>query len=113
MMQGYEREKALAYMMTHLNYGAHKELGDLIDSLLAQCIDADMTYMHEAGVLDDEGFSGGEWYEEDDAFEFIVDRIAQQNAFTPEQAVSAALLVNEFMDLQAAFMEKAGLASNE
>lgn len=111
MMRGYDREEALAYMMTKINREDHKKLGDLVDTLLAQAIDADMAYMHEAGVLDADGNAGEVYYEEDDAFEFIVERIADLNTFSPEQAVDAAMLVNDFMDLQAEYMEKKGLVS--
>ncbi len=113
MMRGYDKEEAYLYMLSKIDRSAHAGLGDLVDKLLKEAIDADMAYMHTSGVLDDEGNAGDAWYEEDDAFEYIVDAIAEKNHFTPEQAIDAAMLVNDFMELQASYMEKKGLVSYE
>ena len=111
MMRGYDREEALLYMISKINRRDHERLGDQVDRLLSQCIDADMAYMHQAGVIDEDGNAGEAYYEEDDAFEFIVEKIAELNTFSPEDAVDAALLVNDFMTLQEEYMEKKGLVS--
>ncbi|GEM_PF-119687 len=113
MMRGYDRDEAYLYMISKIDRDTHRELGDLVDSILSQCIEADMAYMHESGVLDEEGNAGDAWYEEDDAFEYIVDYIAEKNHFNPDQAVAAAMVVNDFMELQAQYMEKKGLVSYE
>lgn len=55
MMKGYDREEALAFILSRINRNAHPELRDQIDGLIAQAIDADMKYMHENGVLDADG----------------------------------------------------------
>ena len=113
MMKGYDREEALALMRRRINRREHAELAERIDSLLAQAIDADMAYMHEAGVLDEEGDTGEGDYEDDDAIEFIVERLAAQNDLTPEQAVKVAALVDDFMDLQLEYMAWKGLVAFE
>ena len=109
MMNGYDREEALLFMLSKINRKEHANLGDLIDKLIGQAIDADMEFMHASGVLDAEGNVGDTYYEDDDAFEYIVEKIAEKNKFTPEQAADAALLVNDYMDLQEEYMEKKGL----
>ena len=58
MMKGYDREEALAFILSRINRNAHPELRDQIDGLIAQAIDADMKYMHENGVLDADGVIG-------------------------------------------------------
>ena len=68
---------------------------------------------YRSSVLDEEGNAGDAWYEEDDAFEYIVDYIAEKNHFNPDQAVAAAMVVNDFMELQAQYMEKKGLVTYE
>ena len=100
MMRGYDREEALLFMISKIDRHEHASLGDLVDTLLGQAIDADMEFMHTSGVLDADGNAGNTYYEDDDAFEYIVESIAAQNKFTPEQAADAAMLVNDFMDLQ-------------
>ena len=42
MMKGYDREEALAFILSRINRNAHPELRDQIDGLIAQAIDADM-----------------------------------------------------------------------
>ncbi|MBQ6564954.1 MAG: hypothetical protein K6A68_02550 [Clostridiales bacterium] len=113
MMRGYDKEEALLFMLSKIDRREHAHLGDLVDKLLGQAIDADMEFMHASGVLDSEGNAGETYYEDDDAFEFIVEKIAAQNKFTPEQAADAAMLVNDYMDLQEEYMEKKGLLAWE
>ncbi|MBQ8160930.1 MAG: hypothetical protein IJ083_09270 [Clostridia bacterium] len=108
-MKGYDRGEALSFMMRKIDRTEHRALSELVDKILAQCIDADLRFMHETGVLDDEGNGGSAYYEEDDAFEYIVEAIAEQNNFTPDEAILAASLVNDFMDLQQEYMERKGL----
>ena len=112
-MIGYNKEEALAMMKRRINRRLHPEIADLIDDLLSQAIDADLAFMVESGVLREDGSAGDEYYEEDDAFEYIVEALAAHNSFTPEQAVKAASLVDDFMDLQAEYMEYAGLVQDE
>ena len=111
MMRGYDREEARLYILSKIKRKDHEKLGDMLDTIISQAIDADMEYMHQAGVLDADGNAGDTYYEEDDAFEYIVEKIADLNTFSPEQAVDAAMLVNDFMDLQEEYMDKKGLVS--
>ena len=113
MMQGYDRQEALDFIVKRIHPKDHPELAERIPALVEQAIDADMAFMHETGVLDDEGNSGGEYYEEDDAFEYIVEALAAQNRLSPEEAVKAASLVDDFMDAQQAYMEYRGLVATD
>ena len=113
VMNGYDKAEALAFILRRIRKGDHPELTDRIPDLVRQAIDADIAYMHAAGVLDAEGNAGGAWYEEDDAFEYIVEKLAADNDFSPEEAVKMAALVDNFFDAQAAYMEYAGLVQDE
>ena len=64
-------------------------------------------------VLDDEGNAGDEFYEDDDAFEYMVETIVANNDLTPEQAVKVAALVDDYMDHQQAYLESKGLCDWE
>ena len=109
MMQGYDRNEAIAFITAKIRKQDHPELADRIAELIAQAIDADMAYMHENNVIDADGAAGTEYYEDDDAFEYIVERLAEQNSFTPEEAVKAASLVDDYMDFQQEYLESKGL----
>ena len=55
MMQGYDKDAAVAFITRCIRKADHPELAEDIPALVPQMIDADMAYMHEAGVLDDDG----------------------------------------------------------
>lgn len=109
MMQGYNKEEAVKFISARINRKEHAELADLIETLVSQAIDADMAFMAETGVIDEEGFAGDNYYEEDDAFEYMVEKLVSANSLTPEQAVKVAALIDDYMDFQEQFMESQGL----
>lgn len=109
MMNGYHKEEALSFILNLVNKQDHKELADQLESLLSQAIDADMAYMHENGVLDAEGNAGENYYEDDDAFEYMVETLVAANNLSPEQAVKVASLIDDYMDFQQAYLENKGL----
>ena len=113
MMHGYDKAEALAFIVKRIHAKDHPDLAFMIESLISQAIDADMDYMHKEGVLDDEGNAGDEFYEDDDAFEYMVETIVANNDLTPEQAVKVAALVDDYMDHQQAYLESKGLCDWE
>ena len=113
MMYGYDKQEALAYMVKRVHEKDHPDLAGRIEALLSQAIDADMAYMHEAGVLDEDGYAGEGYYEDDEAFEAIVEALVAAGDLSAEQAVKVASLVAEYMDLQQAYLERKGLVDWE
>lgn len=113
MMNGYDKQEALAFMIKRIHVKDHPELSGQIEALLDQAIDADMAYMHDAGVLDEDGNAGENYYEDDEAFETIVETLAANNALSGEQAVKVASFVADYMDLQQAYLEHKGLVDWE
>ena len=113
MMNGYDRQEAIAFIVGHIQAKDHPTLAGEIESLIAQAIDADMTYMHQSGVLDEDGNAGENYYEDDEAFEYIVETLAANNELSGEQAVKVASLVSDYMDLQQAYLEHKGLVDWE
>lgn len=102
MMQGYDKDAAVAFITRCIRKADHPELAEDIPALVPQMIDADMAYMHEAGVLDDDGYAGDAYYEDDEAIEYIVESL-------PEQAVKLAALVDDYLDAQQMFLESQGM----
>ncbi len=113
MMKGYDRDEALKFILARINRKDHPELADQLEALIGQAIDADMKYMHENGVLDENGNAGDCYYEDDEAFEYMVEALVDANTLTPEQAVKVASLIDDYMDVQQAYLESKGLVDWE
>ena len=109
MMKGYDRAEAIAFICAKFNKKEHPELADRLEELVGQAIDADMRYMHEAGVLNEQGEAGDAYYEDDDAIEYIVDDLTERNDLSPEEAIKVAAFADEYMDLQELYLESRGL----
>lgn len=109
MMKGYDKEEALEFIAGRIHRQDHPELAPLLPDLIGQIIDADMQYMHENHVIDEEGNAGGEYYEDDDAFEYMVEKLAEENRLDPVQAVKLASLIDDYMDYQQEYLESKGL----
>lgn len=89
MMHGYDKDAAVAFITRCIRKADHPELAEDIPALVPQMIDADMAYMHEAGVLDDDGYAGDAYYEDDEAIEYIVESLAAKNALDPNRRSSS------------------------
>ena len=112
-MVGYDKAEALAFILKRIRPQDHAALADRLEALVSQAIDADLAFMLETGVIRPDGLGGDSYYEEDDAFEYIVEKLASENALDPDQAVKVASLVDDFMDAQYAYMMYAGLVQDE
>ena len=113
MMNGYNKDEALAYILPRIDRKGHKALSFLIDQLISQAIDADMAFMHESGVIDENGDAGNNYYDDDEAFEYMVEALAEQNSFDPDMAVKVGSLIDDYMELQQEYLEQAGLVDWE
>ncbi len=109
MMKGYDREEALGFIAKRIHPQDHPELKDLLPWIIGDIIDADMAYMHESGVLDEEGNGGDSYYEDDDAFEYMVEKVAAEKKLDPVKAVKLASLIDDYMDYQQEYLESKGL----
>ncbi len=109
MMKGYDREEAIAFIGQRIHPQDHPELKELLPDLIGDIIDADMAYMHESGVLDEEGNGGGAYYEDDDAIEFMLERLAEEKKLDPVRAIKLASLIDDYMDYQEEYLESKGL----
>ena len=70
VMQGYDMEAAVSQIGKAICKAA-KAAPDTAAAFARRAIEADMRYMHETGVLNDEGLMGDGEYDEDDAFEAL------------------------------------------
>lgn len=109
MMNGYDKQEALEFILKRIKPKDHPELADMIPELISRAIDADMAYMHENNVIDEDGNAGTEYYEDDDAFEYMVEHVAAALKLDPVKAVKAASLIDDYMDYQQEYLESKGL----
>ena len=77
-------------------------------AFVRRAIEADLRYMHETGVLDDDGLMGEEEYDDDDAFETLFARLTDGVEDDAEIGRIAQML-DSYMEAQQDFMEEGGL----
>ena len=109
MMKGYDRDKAIAFMLPKMDKKEFKPIAAQTEALIAQAIDADMAYMLDAGVLDKDGLMGDSFYDDDDAFEFILEKMARQRKMKEDAQGPLAAFVDQYLELQQAFLEESGM----
>ena len=110
-MQGYDREGAVAFMLPKLNRSEFKPLAAEAETLLKQAVDADFAYMAQAGILTAEGLMGDAYYDDDDAFEFILDHMARARRAKEKDMDALAAFIDQFMELQEQYLNETGLLS--
>lgn len=110
VMQGYDMEAAVSQIGKAICKAA-KVAPDMAAAFARRAIEADMRYMHETGVLDDEGLMGDGEYDEDDAFEALFAALTDGVEDDGEIGKIAQML-DAYMDAQQDFMEASGLTDD-
>lgn len=103
-MTGFD-DNALNWMMEKYE-GTEKEAREVFNLALTYDVD----YMVSAGIIVEGEFTD-EYYDEDDAFDFIVEHIA--NAIPSIDGNALSELVENYIDLHDAYMEEIGLLTWE
>ncbi len=112
-MQGYDKEAAVNFIAGHIDKGAHKGFSPKeLDALLRQAVELDLKYMEENGVIVD-GMAGDNFYDDDDAFEYISENLIKLYGGNDQTAMRICALVDDYMDLQESYMEQSGLVEWE
>lgn len=110
VMQGYDMEAAVSQIGKAICKAA-KAAPDTAAAFARRAIEADMRYMHETGVLDDEGLMGDGEYDEDDAFEALF--VALTDGVEDDGEIGKiAQMLDAYMDAQQDFMEASGLTDD-
>mgnify|MGYP004564733531 FL=1 len=110
VMQGYDMEAAVSQIGKAICKAA-KAAPDTAAAFARRAIEADMRYMHETGVLNDEGLMGDGEYDEDDAFEALFAALTDGVEDDGEIGKIAQML-DAYMDAQQNFMEASGLTDD-
>ena len=107
MMQGYDVDAAISQIGKAVSRAAHVSPQEA-QAFVRRAIEADLRYMHETGVLDDDGLMGEEEYDDDDAFETLFARMTDGVEDDAEIGRIAQML-DSYMEAQQDFMEEGGL----
>lgn len=110
VMQGYDLEAAVRQIGKAIGKAA-KTAPDAAAAFARRAIEADMRYMHETGVLDDDGLMGDGEYDEDDAFEALFAEMTDGLEDDGEIGRIAQML-DAYMEARQDFMEENGLADD-
>ena len=109
-MQGYDVEAAVRQIGKAV-CKAVKAAPDAGAAFARRAIEADMRYMHETGVLDDNGLMGDGEYDEDDAFEALFAALTDGVEDDGEIGKIAQML-DAYMEAREDFMEASGLTDD-
>lgn len=107
MMQGYDVDAAVSQIGKAVSRAAHVSPQEA-QAFVRRAIEADLRYMHETGVLDDDGLMGEEEYDDDDAFETLFARLTDGVEDDAEIGRIAQML-DSYMEAQQDFMEEGGM----
>lgn len=110
VMQGYDLDAAVCQIGKAIGKAA-KTAPDAAVAFARRAIEADMRYMHETGVLDDDGLMGDGEYDEDDAFEALFAEMTDGLEDDSEIGRIAQML-DAYMEARQDFMEENGLADD-
>ena len=107
MMQGYDIEAAVPFIAKAMRKAGHKNAQQELEDFVRRAIEADMAYMREIDVIDEDGLMGEGEYDDDDAFEALLDVLGDD---ADEDGMNqTAQLLDSYMAAQQDFMEASGL----
>ena len=108
LMQGYDIEAAVPFIAAAMRKAGHKLPVEELTAFVRRAIEADMQYMQECGVLTEDGLMGEDEYDDDDAFEALLDMLAEDPE-DDEEMDRLAQLLDSYMQAQQDFMDESGL----
>lgn len=108
LMQGYDVEAAVPFIAAAMRKAGHKLPVEELTAFVRRAIEADMQYMQECGVLTEDGLMGEDEYDDDDAFEALLDMLADDPE-DDEEMDRLAQLLDSYMQAQQDFMDESGL----
>ena len=107
-MQGYDMDAAVPFIAAAMTKAGVRAPREELTAFIRRAIDEDFAYMREIDVLDDDGLMGEGEYDEDDAFEELLVRLAAGKG--EDEIGRIAQWLDAYMTAQADFLERSGLA---
>lgn len=109
MMQGYDVAAAVPFIAAAMRKAGHREPQAELEAFIRRAIEAYMAYMHETDVIGEDGLMGEGEYDDDDAFEALLETLGE--GVTDEDELNRiAQRLDSYMSAQQDFLEESGLA---
>ncbi|MCL2545161.1 MAG: hypothetical protein FWE77_04500 [Clostridia bacterium] len=99
-MQDYDAEKAAAEIAGKLDRGRYPEFAGQFDALIRSAVAFDLAFMRETGAA---------YYDDDEAFEYILEGVARERGWDEDKMLRLGALIDDYMEAQESYMEAAGL----
>ena len=108
-MEGYDAEKAAAEIAAELDRGRYPEFAGEFDALIRRAAELDLAFMRESDAMGEDGLAGSAYYDDDEAFEYIVEGIARERGWDEDKTVRLGALIDDYMEAQERYMDAAGM----
>ena len=110
-MQGYDIEAAVPFIAAAMVKAGVRAPRAELESFVRRAIGEDFRYMQETGVLDEQGYMGEGEYDDDEAFEALLERLAD-GTDDEDELNALAQRLDAYMAAQQDFLERSGLAED-
>ena len=110
-MQGYDMEAAVPFIAAAMTKAGVRAPREELTAFIRRAIDEDFRYMQETGVLDEQGYMGEGEYDDDEAFEALLERLAD-GTDDEDELNALAQRLDAYMAAQQDFLERSGLAED-
>ena len=110
-MQGYDIEAAVPFIAAAMVKAGVRAPRAELESFVRRAIGEDFHYMQETGVLDEQGYMGEGEYDDDEAFEALLERLAD-GTDDEDELNALAQRLDAYMASQQDFLERSGLAED-
>ncbi|HIU16486.1 MAG TPA: hypothetical protein IAC49_08515 [Candidatus Ventricola intestinavium] len=107
-MQGYDIDAALPFIVRAMRRAGIRGKDEELAAFVQRAVQADMRYMSDTGVLDEQGLMGEGVYDDDDAFEALLDVLAAGET-DEDQINRTAQMLDAYMQAQQDFLDQSGL----
>lgn len=107
-MSFFDLEAAVAFIAPRVRKEVGRELELDVETIVRHALELDVEYMLANGVIDKEGHALVDGYDEDDAFEAILDGLVARMGLGEAEEMAAAQALDAFMDAEADYLEEAG-----
>ncbi len=115
MTNNFSSAEARDYIVGQLvESGKYRDLSkEKLEEIIDQAIAQDKAYMEKAGIIMEAGDSQTEeaYYDDDDAFEYILDSILEEGAFPDIPEMKMAHIIDDYMEFNEMYLEEQGLIS--
>ena len=102
-------DRAAAEIAGKLDRKRYPEFSGQFDALIRRAVELDLAFMRESGAIGEDGMAGVAYYDDDEAFEYIVEGIARERGWDEDKTVRLGALIDDYMEAQERYMEAAGL----